>query len=1080
MLLIALAWQAGAPTWADEKKLSPEQLEQQQDAFLKKVDAANVHELVEALDNPVLRERAKQTLVKIGPPAVQRLLERMDDPEIQNAPVLAETLGMIGPAAKESWPKLLKKTPAKNHELVLAISRALVSNGSDVVPVLVVGLKDSDASIRANSARLLSQLGPLAEKAVPDLRIVLQTKGETSLVKFWTYVALAEIGPPALPALPELLADLQQIEEKDRYLPTRALGEIGPPARAAVPRFIQMIKARSSLQNTETAAQSLVKIGADAVPALAAMLRDKAKDRAPREIASQCLVQIGRPAVPRLLALLSDADDVVAERAAIVLLQIGEPAVAGMLELSQTTTDAELQFTLAQILARLPAAAHMAVPGLIVGLQDQDPFRRLTAAQALVDTGPTALQALPALLASLRFDLDVAGRRYGPGFKEDYESTVRRALVVAGEGAIVPLHQAMIDENLLVRTVASQAMANLGVQFKSQVVPRMVGSLLMQHEQMHDLALETLAAIGPSAISMARLGPKAIPALAEAVRFGTPDLREKAALALVMLGPKSVEPLVSCLTEPDLSVRLVAVRALAALKEKAEPALPALAGAVHYKADMKAAPDAKEHEWQEYAQSLALAMGSIGPPAIPKLVELLQDSDPAIRLLAAGGLAHMGKEAAPAVPGLRKCLRHESIDVRVSALSALNRIGKDAIDAAPDLLVLLGNIESSFRGLPQAEEMRQGYAKLLADTLGRMGQGAVPLLLPLVQDPNENLRIHVCYALWKIDFEPADVEQIVPPLQGKLNAALADKSLVVRVVAARAIAGLGITGSDSIVPLIEAARTSHEVINDTQFKDKIVDDYLPALVEALDRIGKPAIEPLMEVAQGDDQAMRGIAAWALFRIAPDASHLVNLGEGAIPVLIDAIRDSKTEYSARAAEALVELGEPAVKALLKAYKEQGSTIENNMEKLLARMYESSAAALVEALDDPDPIIRSAAARALGGPGPAGAKSIPVSISIEALTKAMKDENLGVQASAKHSLFWLDRRLALSLGIEDPAESSTWREQRAATTLKVPPKSNDSDSAERDSAPLAEKSASPADSGFDRDSSSSTSSGVPLFP
>src|SRR5690606_3547204 len=99
---------------------------------------------------------------------------------------------------------------------------------------------------------------------------------------------------------------------------------------------------------------------------------------------------------------------------AVVILQIGEPAVADMLALSRKSTDPELQFTLAQILARLPAAASMAVPGLMVGLQDQDPFRRLTAAQALSDSGPAALAALPALLNALRFDLDVAARRYGP------------------------------------------------------------------------------------------------------------------------------------------------------------------------------------------------------------------------------------------------------------------------------------------------------------------------------------------------------------------------------------------------------------------------------------------------------------------------------------------------------------------------------------------------------------------------------------------------------------------------------------------------------------------------------------------
>jgi HEAT repeat protein len=1081
MLLVAMALLPCAQAKAQEKaeqKIDPEKLEQQRDEYLKRVDARNVYELVDALDNPVYRERAQATLVKIGPPAVKPLLEKMDDPKVQNARVLAETLGLLGPAAKETWPVLLKKTRIKDHDLVTVINKALLSNSSDVVPTLVAGLKDPDSAIRTNSARLLSQLGPLAEKAVPNLRAVLQTKGEATLVRFWTFIALAEIGPPSEPALQELLTALNQIEEKDRYLPARALGSIGPPARAAVPRFIKMIKERTSIQNTEAAAQGLVNIGTDAVPALSEMLRDKSKDRAPRELASQCLVQIGRPAVPHLLALLSDSDLVVAERAAIILLQIGEPAVADMVELSRTTTDAELQFTLAQILARLPAASSMAVPGLIVGLQDRDPFRRLTAAQALADSGPAALQALPALLNSLRLDLDVAARRYGPGFPDNYVSTVGRALVAGGEGAILPLHQAMIDKNLVVRNVAAQAMANLGMEYKTQVVPRMVGSLLVQNPHLHDLALQTLASIDPSSVSMARLGPKAIPALTEAVRFGTPELRDKAAMAMVMLGEKSVMPLVECMVEPDLSVRLISVRALGALKEKAAPAITALAGAAHYKAEMEATPDADKAKWQEYSQSVAIALGSIGEPAIPKLLELLQEDDPDIRLLAAGGLSHMGKKATPAVPGLRECLHHKNIEVRVSALSALNRIGPGAVEAAPDLLLLLRNIETSFRGLPHAVQMRKGYAKLIAETLGKMGDGVLPLLLPLIQDPDENVRVHVCYALWKEDFKTKDIEKIAPPLQEQLNAALLDKSLVVRVVAARAVAGLGITGGDSIPNLLEAVRTSSDVMNDAQFKDMIIDDYLPALVDAFDSIGQPAVEPLVEVAKGDDEAMRGVAAWALFRIAPDASQLVDLGEGAIPVLINSIQSDDTSFSNRAADALIELGDPAVKALLQAQKEHGSTKGDAVQRTLARMYETSAQALVDAMEDEDPVIRSAAARALGGPQPAGPKAIPVSTAIDALTKALEDEDPGVQASAQHSLFWLDKKLAISLGVEDPGKKLTWQEQRSTTTLLEPAESESPEDKEKDADPFNAKPAASTDS--DGSKSPSSSSGAPVSP
>src|SRR5690606_34760210 len=111
----------------------------------------------------------------------------------------------------------------------------------------------------------------------------------------------------------------------------------------------------------------------------------------------------------------------------------------------------------------------------------------------------------------------------------------------------------------------------------------------------------------PSRITLAKLGPKAVPGLAEAVRHGAPPLRLNAAQALAMLGEPSVTSLVECLIEPSLEVRLVAVQSLGAMKDVAEPAVPALIGALdieQHKADF---PDVPAHIWDEYSQHIALA-----------------------------------------------------------------------------------------------------------------------------------------------------------------------------------------------------------------------------------------------------------------------------------------------------------------------------------------------------------------------------------------------------------------------------------------------------------------------------------------
>lgn len=91
-------------------------------------------------------------------------------------------------------------------------------------------------------------------------------------------------------------------------------------------------------------------------------------------------------------------------------------------------------------------------------------------------------------------------------------------------------------------------------------------------------------------------------------------------------------------------------------------------------------PDSTE---QEVA---AQALGRIGQPAVPMLMNALQHRDPHVRLQAAQVLAKIGPEAKAAVPILVAALDDQDPRVRRASARALGQIGPAAQDAVPALM----------------------------------------------------------------------------------------------------------------------------------------------------------------------------------------------------------------------------------------------------------------------------------------------------------------------------------------------------------------------------------------------------------
>ena len=150
-----------------------------------------------------IREYAGYALSLTGAPAVPTLIDALqatDDSVRGNA---AFALADMGKAAQEALPALLRAAQDPSESVRrhategLGLIGQLVSEEMDVsetVRVLATGLNDDYFPVRDNAARALAKFGTLAEPAMPAL--VAQLEDEDRYVRFHAALALKQIQTP--------------------------------------------------------------------------------------------------------------------------------------------------------------------------------------------------------------------------------------------------------------------------------------------------------------------------------------------------------------------------------------------------------------------------------------------------------------------------------------------------------------------------------------------------------------------------------------------------------------------------------------------------------------------------------------------------------------------------------------------------------------------------------------------------------------------------------------------------------------------------------------------------------------------
>ncbi len=494
-----------------------------------------------------------------------------------------------------------------------------------------------------------------------------------------------------------------------------------------------------------------------------------------------------------------------------------------------------------------PATHKLFITSLSAALHDSNRHLRYWAAEGLGEIGTPAI---PALMDALH----------------DVESFVRsgaaQALGKIGDPSAVPaLLDTLHDADDDVRYGAARALGKIG---DTAAIPTLVAALHDVKSFVRSGAAEALGNIGD---------PAAIPALLAALHDADSYVRRSAADALGNIGdPAAIPALLDALHDADSYVRYLTTEALGKIGDTA--AIPELIERLTDTAYLN-------HYLESVCDAAAHALGKIGTPAIPALLDALHVYDWEVRSGAARALGMIGDPIA--IPALMDDLHDNDSDVRSNAARVLGKIGDPAIPALLDAL----HDDANWT-------VRSGAAR----ALGMIGDPAsIPALLDALHVYDWEVRSEAADALGKIG-DPA-----IPALLDALH----DANWTVRSGAARA---LGMIGDPASIPaLLDGLHDADSQVRST-------------VALALRAFADPSAVPALMDALRD-------AAWWVRRNAAEA--LGKIGDpSAVPCLIERLADTEKPYSSdsrrvcdAAAEALRKIGTPeALEAVRRWREEQG--------------------------------------------------------------------------------------------------------------------------------------------------------------
>jgi HEAT repeat protein len=471
------------------------------------------------------------------------------------------------------------------------------------------------------------------------------------------------------------------------------------------------------------------------------------------------------------------------------------------------------------------------------------------------------------------------------------------------EKSVLPLMEALTDDEADVRAAAAKALENFGPSAKGAAA-QLAKALRDKSERVRIAAAEAMVAIIPDDPG------EAVSELLDDTKSKDESIRERAATCLGTVGknlPQEREKVAAGITtilkDPKPGVRRAATRSLAKLGPAAKPAIPSLVANLADKdPDVRSetirvlaglGPEAKAAAapLAELAKGLnppaAAALQSIDPAAVPPVlsavVRHLDDLSEQSRKSAVETLTALGPAGgAEAREALRKAMKDRSRAVAqeaavglqyVDAAAAMKLIQqsiKDLDDAAPtaraDALVTLALFsqrpERYFEGEAKAPEDR--FPEITKEIIA-----TVPRLTKSLRDDNSTVRKNALLALRAIDYRHL-YERVLPDLLEDLR----DKDLGRRRAATDIVC--------QMAPISNLNGDANPVLRGLKLCLK--DDEMAIQVQALQTLGALApqgvpneLKQLVAAAVGDkDGRVRSAAGTALKKLDPEAATKLGL------------------------------------------------------------------------------------------------------------------------------------------------------------------------------------------------------------
>lgn len=602
---------------------------------------------------------------------------------------------------------------------LFANTRLAAQDTASKVAEQIEKLQSGTNAVKVQAAMTLADFGPDAAPAVPALVTALQTKDEN--LRLNAAIALGKIGTQAVEPVAKVLTSENA---SDRYYAIWTLGWIGPPAKATAPQVIQALADKDDSVRRK-AAYTLGRISSDAKSAMPPLIKafgDANNDV--RQAAAEALASFGTTAVPSLIEALKEESPSIRAEAARALGKIGADAKDAIPNLKTVfLANDKASNEAAEALAKIGKSS---IPAVSEGLKSDIVSVRALSVRTLGKIGADAVPVLVDALADKNVDV------------RQNAATALAPLRITDKLVVLALAHAVHDSDQRVRQQCLQALQMLGTGAKP-AAPKLIAALKDSDGQNKMQILFVLQNLGEDSEHI-------LPAAADLLKDPNVQVRQSAVNLLGNQSKEALPHLITALKDADINVRFAAVNAIQRIPGDIKEALPVLVAM------------SKEGQNDFRRRSVVMALGRVGEPAVPHLIDLLKDGDGFVRMTSVTALQGIGAPASKSVPIISDMLFQETnLATRRACVSAVAAIEPEKLT---DLFARVRKHND--------EKMRAIAYQSLSTRFVKKGPSnnlpaklAVPLFIEGAKDASANVRLAVVQGL--ANYGP-DAKDAVPVL----------------------------------------------------------------------------------------------------------------------------------------------------------------------------------------------------------------------------------------------------------------------------------------------------------------------------